>query len=1197
MPSNLSDDDDDVPSFEAIIEGELGLPPREVLKWPKTEILPEPLMHLLPNYERWEFIGAGGMGMVYKAWHRDLLRWAAIKFLSPNQSSDPRALARFQNEATVLAQLRHPNIVPVHDFGCEGEVAWLVMDYLDGMSLQQWAQQTLRKPTEITRMVAKIARAVGVAHASGITHRDLKPGNILIVKDEPVLLDFGLAQSSAWQQDTRLTQVGELAGTVAYLAPEQVQTPLGEPIPATDVYACGIILFEMLAGHLPRIGTAAQIIARLNSNELPPRLRAFSKTLRKELDAICWCAMQKKPEDRYANGTFLAEDLERFLDGRPVSARNPDFIDFSYLYVRRNPWLAVMVVIALGAVILAGMAAQRVLWSQEKAKLLSQINWQLSEADWTPARLKDTQHLLQEMKRVDSVLERYLKEVVNKRTYNIVQAQLDAPRFSKEQAVHTENFLQSLLDNKHPGTDALAKRWQELISSWQTAVSLRAPINQEQASQVFRTPNWEVKSGAMYATPHTLGQTWSTLFSSSKLNGSIELEVAYGKEWQESKALGVNLVMPLLKELRFYVFQADRFAQYQPTFENPSQLMVMAIISDTTPLVYSLVPRTLLQSPDLLIRCRYDNGDLSLGINDLEPLRYTRIFELSRPLANASFSVLLPTQTSLTRLEIKQREKSAPTSPLLMADDLVSRGQVNEALVIYERYQNHAEVRVECQYKYAACMELLQRQPRAITTWEEVARYGTEPWSSLAMYQLWRCQLTTGDIASANAWFDLLMANEPPDIARTGVPTEDKLLINQHYLPITRSLNCLKVKSSDLAELDRAVRVQQFLGADERQLSVRTAMAFHFAGQDNRARQLLSQAVSKIRPSASLPGNEIHSTMLCLDQWAALGKPDGDAVLQATITSWLYALRGSRIPTRAVPFLEDLRRELRQKLPWARLHKETFEDLRHDLNLMPRHRVEAWLVAGLAEKTEEGRKKAWKEAVAVLSEQGSTPDNTQQKLHSEFVARCLDQSWTAHDVTEWLTAVLAKARPLVTRGKWAGPMMQFMVGESLARALNQLGSSKRAQDFAHDYILRTRPATELADEGMTMVLAAIFSEGTDWPLDHPQVKSGSEQIVKGFRNREFTEVALMQLFNFWTGIRTKATWDIMQDDWNPELRDSLNILLRRRYEKLGFSLEAEEFSTAEKEQKKPAPSDAGLKEASLEQKPEPGVNQQPVKEE
>lgn len=1164
--------ENDIPSFQDIVEEDLG---RENVRGARVPgrpamIAEQVIMQWLPQYDCWEFLGAGGMGVVYKARHRELLRWAAIKFLPPDQMGDPRAMARFQNEASLLAQLRHPSIVPVHDFGSRGELAWLVMDFVDGVSLQDWAAEQSRKPAEVARMVAKIARAVGVAHAAGITHRDLKPANILVRGDDPVLLDFGLAQTQNWQQDIRLTQMGELAGTVAYLAPEQVQPSLGEASPSTDVHACAVILFELLAGRLPRTGLASQIIARLHEDVLPPRLSNFVKPVRKELDAICWRALQRKPEDRYANGISLAEDLERFLDGRPVRAKNPDMLDMALWCVRRYPWAIAIGVVAFMALIIAGWSSQRMLWSHEKARLLSQINDQLTETVWTAARMDLTDDMLKRMHKLDTVLERHLHEDTVNRTHNALITLMDAPRLSEEESAQVPRFLGFLAKNHHPQGDVLRERWQSRTVSWQAVASLQEPITREAALKVFRPEGWDCRKGFLVSVPSRPDQTWSTLYSRIKVAAPVELEAEFDETWQEAKACGINLTVPWLKDVRFTVFQAERFAQYQVNFENAEKAPVMAILSDSVPLVYTALPREVRESRHLTLRCRYENGELSMAVNGHESLRYTAVSGLTRPLIDAHFSVLLPMESSLSRLTVRRRHSEASPSPISAADDLVSTGKASQAVSIYEKYLNREDIKSECLFKYATCLLTLKKTSDALVNWEEAARREDEPWKSLAMLQLWRTHLTEGNMASANAWFDLLMAGHPPDLVRTGIPTDERQQLGQYYLPATRSLNCLKARPEDMVAVERAVRVQQFLGMDPRETAVNTALAFHFTGQDQQARQILAQAVATQRPSVYLSAGDMHRTMVCLDHWCALGNADKDTALQAALASWGAVMPANPVPAAAVLRLEKVRRELRRNPQLKPGHLKILQAVTADPSILLRHRLEAALIMDLGGSFAGLRERGKALAILILDAAEGAPDYTLQQLHAELVARSLTQSWTAEQASEWLTTFLGKSRPIVSRERWVGPTVQALTGDSLARALNQCLLREAGQRLARDYILRSRSARDLAHEGMRLILGAVFCEGAGLTPGDALAQESAAKMVTAFCSGEFSEVSLMQFFLLWSGVKTDATWDMLAHGWQPPLRAPLSSLLAKRYQMLGRSQEAAEF-TVPLEKEKPAP--------------------------
>lgn len=1165
---------DDVPSFQEIVENELE---REAVQGAKPDTRPpgmaeQVIISLLPQYERWEFLGAGGMGVVYKAWHRELMRWAAIKVLSPDQVGDPRAMARFQNEASLLAQLRHPSIVPIHDFGSKGELAWLVMDFVDGVPLQTWAAEEKRKPADVARMVAKIARAVGVAHAAGITHRDLKPANILVRGAEPVLLDFGLAQDQAWQKDVRLTQMGELAGTVAYLAPEQVQPSLGDATPSTDVHACGVILFELLAGRLPRTGLASEIIARLHQDDQPPRLSTFVKSVRPELSAICWRALQRKPEDRYANGTSLAEDLQRFLDGRPVRARNPDILDTAVSFIRRYPWAVAAMLVATMALSVTGWAGTRMLWSQRKSKLLTEINQQFAENDWNPERLARMEALLEEMHEVDTVVERYLRQGVVKRTHTALLSLLDAPRLSDQESDSVGTLLHYLKELQHPDGERLQERWESRAVTWQPLVTLKAPISRETTAKVFRANGWDVRKGRLAAVPARPDQTWGTLYSRMTLSGPVELEAEFDETWQEAKGFGVNLAIPWLKDVRFNILQADRFAPYRMPLDNPEKAPVMVILSGNTPLAYAIVPKEVRQNPHLILRCRYENGELAFSVNDQEPLRYTAVFGLSRPLLDAHFSVLLPVEATLSRLVIRTRRSDAGLTPFSAADDLVSAGRFSEALEIYEKYLNRADIRSECLFKYATCLEGIKKPKEAVRHWEMAARTDDEPWKSLSLYQLWRGHLAQGNLESANAWFDLLLAGHPPDLVRTGMPMEERVLLGQYYVPAAQSLNCLKARPEDMAGIERAVRVQQFIGTDMRDTAANTALAFHFIGQDQHAREILTQAVGSVRASARLSGPDIFRTMICLDHWCALGEADNDRNLQTALKDWNEALKATAMPIAAVLRLEKVRHDLRSEPKLNARHLSMLRELTSNPSVLLRYRLEAALMMDLGHH-QSGRGKAELQAALaplILDADEGMPDPSLQRFYTEFIVRSESQSWTTNRAVEWLTAVLGKARPMVSRERWVGPTVQSLTGESLARALNQALLGERGQRFAQDYILRSKPARELAHEGMRLVLESVFSEGAGLPLIDYLAQDSATRVVDAFCAGEFGEVELMQFFLLWSGVKTEATWNMLAEEWSPELRKPLSRLLVRRYQMLGKGQESDSF-LADPGHEKPAP--------------------------
>ncbi len=297
---------------------------------PDTDVLLPPVAG---GYELAGLIGRGGMGVVYKARHRTLDRPVAYKVLTHLATTDPMAVERFRSEATLLAKLQHPHVVQVFDFGtCDG-TPYLAMEYVPGGSLAQFLRDRRTTPREATELVATVARAVGHAHDQGIIHRDLNPANILLTPDgQSKVADFGLARDLGGE---RLTRTGVTAGTPHYMSPEQLNAGDAQT-PAVDVWAAGVILYEMLTGTVPFPGRDTQhILTNILCHEaVPPR--AWQPDLPRDLETICLKCLQKDPTRRYASGDDLAADLERFLAGQPILARPASRVEKAARWCRRN---------------------------------------------------------------------------------------------------------------------------------------------------------------------------------------------------------------------------------------------------------------------------------------------------------------------------------------------------------------------------------------------------------------------------------------------------------------------------------------------------------------------------------------------------------------------------------------------------------------------------------------------------------------------------------------------------------------------------------------------------------------------------------------------------------------------------------------------------------------------------------------------
>jgi WD40 repeat protein/tRNA A-37 threonylcarbamoyl transferase component Bud32 len=326
----------------------------------------------IPGYEILAELGRGGMGVVYKARQNSLNRMTALKMILAGGHAGIEDRMRFRAEAEAAAALQHPHIIQVYEVGEHEGNLFFSMELVEGGSLREELQGLPQPARPAARLVETLARAAQYAHERGIIHRDLKPANILLsfsrepparagaaltggsrLNDAaPKITDFGLAKRL---NDVHRTVYGRILGTPSYMAPEQASgrgTAVG---PAIDIYALGVLLFELLTGQPPFVADSWEGTLSRLAHEDPVPPRRLQPKVPRDLETICLKCLQKEPQRRYASARELADDLRRFLDGRPIMARPVGVRERAWKWARRHPGLAAMTTAFVLVTLLAAM--------------------------------------------------------------------------------------------------------------------------------------------------------------------------------------------------------------------------------------------------------------------------------------------------------------------------------------------------------------------------------------------------------------------------------------------------------------------------------------------------------------------------------------------------------------------------------------------------------------------------------------------------------------------------------------------------------------------------------------------------------------------------------------------------------------------------------------------------------------------------
>lgn len=406
--------------------------------------------------------GRGGMGVVWKAWQPDLRRWVAVKVLAGTLWTEVE-LKRFYREAQMAASLSHPNIASIYEVGAHEGKHYIAMEFVDGDSLARLMvppsgrQGTARvsrplSPRRAIEILREVALAVDYAHSKGIVHRDLKPHNIMVQRSDgrAYVMDFGLAKPL--RPGDSISMSDAIVGTPQYMSPEQAR---GEAVDRrSDVFSLGAVLYHVLAGRPPFGGhSPAEVMMSVLADD-PPPLRRLNPRVHADVETICLKALEKDRERRYESARSFAEDLGRYLEGEPISARPLSARERLWRGIRRRPILSALGVAALGAALLLGL----VVWglSLQKREKFEEFADRAREA-FRAGRYEDA------MNWWDKALTLYPGDAEAERGFSEAVDRSRAERMERERE---RRFQEQLIQKNHREAEILLKagKYQEALN-------------------------------------------------------------------------------------------------------------------------------------------------------------------------------------------------------------------------------------------------------------------------------------------------------------------------------------------------------------------------------------------------------------------------------------------------------------------------------------------------------------------------------------------------------------------------------------------------------------------------------------------------------------------------------------------------------------------------------------------------------------
>lgn len=1106
------------------------------------------------DYELVGLLARGGMGEVYKARHRKLGRAVVLKMVRSQLMEDERTQTRFELEGQMLARLEHPNVVQVFGFHRCEDLRCIEMAFVDGADLQQWIAASKPDHQQLAAVFAKIARACGYVHANGVIHRDLKPANVLMRAgtNEPVLVDFGIATG---EESTGLTLTVEVVGTPAYMAPEQATARREDFSPATDVYAIGVMIYEALTGKRPNGDTRQEIFHRHETEAVPMRPSALRPDIPRDLEWICLKALNHRPHERYANGTELAEDLERFVAGDPVKARPLGIAVRCWRRVRKRPALAVAAVLAIAAVAVALWNHHTATITENASQLAQKINTDLSVKNWHETHLKRLEKDLEKLGELDAGRAATLGSTLRTVVPNALRLRISSPKLTDDELTSLDEFLQAWARRDPDGAGRLQAQLRERLTRWEQFVVLRPPFSS--LMEAFVSTQTKIEKGVLRPLHGKQLPNIPRVVIKPRINRPVELEVVFSPPAKGTPRVGLTIGPPEGRyNFRLMSFR-DLPQALQPHVEANAAAegrLVLAVLQENRLLRAIRLPDEDLLQKEIRLRARVDHTRLECEVNNSLRLQAVDLFAHAFVGKPFELGVEWPIDTGITELRVNAQGMASKPSPLELADSHFRASRWSRAISEYQALMGHAEYGQEARYKTGLAQFASGAVDDAIAMLDPLASTGSTPWQELASLRLWQHHALSGDLTKANAWFARL---PPTDKLPAGfvasISSQDRASILKAYQAAGRGMSSLK---QDAANIELGVQIHQTLGVPPTEVAVKFGLALHFNGLDARALDLFREGMAARRQPEG-KAIEKRTLLLCLDNWLWIPVPESDRMRRDAIASWRNDHKDAGTDMLAPLLLEDAR-VLARKGDWkgaASVAHRVRLDARTDF----RQRIAAGTLEGYAMlQADPGSVEAakiWDEALLLCHDHAAQA--TSMVLCNEFVLLTASRRWTSSMATKLLGGLVFQGGSSSAQSKFVS---LFHGAEAFARVMNNNIDSVEGRALVRDYVLRGRSAQELTVEVMLQTLtAAACADGfsdTEHSAMQPLTRQIMKIVVEDFQRGRFHEMLdFVPFLAFWqTPPASPAAmlgFRVLSNRWSPKVRGGLCWLLAERCFMLG----------------------------------------------